>query len=262
MKNRTLLNQIRVVRNERSSIIDMKTSHYHDGYEIYYLVNGNVRYFLDNKVYDLIPGDVILIPPNTLHKTNVTSDFPAERLLIDFTKDFLKKEESDPIFKCFKNHYVNKSENYINYLTQIEKEFNNQDEYSENIIKSLLNILLSKLSRVSGNTKSNVSSSPLIEKILSYINANFSEELTLQLLANEFSISKNYLSKLFKVETGFGFSEYLTITRIKKAEHMLISTTMSISEIAFSCGFHDSNYFSYVFKKTNGNSPLQYRKKR
>jgi len=261
MSQRSLLDQFRVIRNIRSARINMVTSHYHDGYEIYYLIKGNVRYFLDNKVYDLVPGDIILIPPHTLHKTNVISDFPAERLLINFTKEFLGKKENDALFRCFNSYCVNHPEKYINYITQIESEFSIQDTYTENVIKSILIVLLSKLSRASDGKKPVASSSPLIEKAIKYINENFAEDITLQLLAEKFSISKNYLSKLFKSETGFGINEYLNIIRIKSAEHLLTSSNIPMTEVAVQCGFNDSNYFSSVFKKINGSAPLQYRKK-
>ena len=261
MSQRSLLDQFRVIRNTRSARINMVTSHYHDGYEIYYLINGNARYFLDNKVYDLAPGDIILIPPHTLHKTNVTSDFPAERLLINFTKEFLNRKENDALFSCFNSYCVNHPEKYINYITQIESEFAKQDVYTENVIKSLLIVLLSKLSRASDGKKPTASSSPLIEKVIKHINENFAEDITLQLLADRFSISRNYLSKRFKSETGFGINEYLNIIRIKSAEHLLTSSNMPMTEVAAQCGFNDSNYFSSVFKKVNGSAPLQYRKK-
>lgn len=261
MIQRTISKQIRVIRNTKSAHTAMPTSHYHDGYEIYYLLSGAVRYFLDNKVYDLAAGDIILIPPYTVHKTNIISDVPAERLLIDFTKEFLGKKENDPIFECFNNHCVHQPQNYVHYLAQIESEFLKQDLYTENVIQSLLHILLAQLSRASKGKKANVSSSTLIENILKHINTNYSEEITLQRLANQFSISKNYLSKLFKSEIGFGVNEYLNIIRVKNAEHLLSFSKLSMSEIAHQCGFNDSNYFSTVFKKMNGTSPLRYRKK-
>ena len=68
--------------------VTMPVSHYHSNFEMYYLIKGKVRYFIDNTTFDLCPGDLVLIPPNIIHKTSVIDDGPSERLLIWFTKEF------------------------------------------------------------------------------------------------------------------------------------------------------------------------------
>ena len=260
MLKREISKRINVARNTRKPYDDMSSSHYHDGYEIYHLINGSVRYFLDSKIYDLEPGDIILIPPDKLHKTTVISSVPAERLLISFTADFFNKKIGDNLFNCFNNPFVSEPQKYIDILNKIEDEFLFKDEYTEDIVKNLISILLVKLSRVSTNNIYNSSNSSLSEEIVKYINNNYDKNISRQTLANEFYLSENHISTLFKKETGFGFNEYLNIIRIKNSEHLLITTNMSISKISFACGFQDSNYYSSVFKKVNGVSPLKYRK--
>ena len=73
--------------------------------------------------------------------------------------------------------------------------------------------------------------------------------------------SQEHLSRTFKKHTGFGFNEYLTLVRLQHAEQLLKGDEkMSISTIAYNCGFNDSNYFSDKFKKMYGTSPLKYSK--
>lgn len=259
MNNKTLLKELRVIRNIRSSQSNMPSSHFHDGFEIYYLVKGEVRYFIDNKIFELSAGDIILIPPNTLHKTNITSDIPVERLLIDFTSHFFKKNDNDPLFSGFNSFLVENPQKYVKILTDIENEFLSKAPQYEDMIKSLLTIFLISQSR-SSTTSKNDSASPFIERIINYINENYSENISLNSLADKFSISKNYLSKLFKSKTGFGINEYLNIIRVKKAVHLIISTNYPMSKVSSLCGFNDSNYFSTVFKKSHGISPIKYRK--
>ena len=86
-------------------------------------------------------------------------------------------------------------------------------------------------------------------------------DLKLTDVAEEVSISPEHLSRVFKKETGFGFSEYLSLVRLQKAEELLKSEKdLSISEVAYHCGFNDSNYFSEKFKRSYGVSPLKYKK--
>ena len=94
------------------------------------------------------------------------------------------------------------------------------------------------------------------------ISENFQTNLVLNDLAESFSVSPEHLSRTFKKETGFGFNEYLTLVRLQKAEQFLEDGELkTVSEIAYACGFNDSNYFSDRFKKTHGISPLKFRQK-
>ena len=81
-------------------------------------------------------------------------------------------------------------------------------------------------------------------------------------MAKQFSISRSYLSKKFKQTTGFGFKEYLLNVRIKEACRLLLETNHSITDIAFACGFNDSNYFGDAFRRIKGISPNKYRHNR
>ncbi|OYP47874.1 hypothetical protein CG709_03195 [Lachnotalea glycerini] len=80
--------------------------------------------------------------------------------------------------------------------------------------------------------------------------------------ASQANMSATYFSRKFKNVTGFGFKEYLCKIRLTEASKLLLETNQSITEVAFSCGFSDSNYFGDVFRKLKGVSPLQYRKTR
>ena len=79
-------------------------------------------------------------------------------------------------------------------------------------------------------------------------------------MARMCKVSVAYLSRKFKEELGDGFSDYLSLSRLQRAETLLLeSPEMSITEVAFSSGFNDSNYFSDKFKKQFGMSPLKFR---
>ena len=86
--------------------------------------------------------------------------------------------------------------------------------------------------------------------------------ISLSEMAESFSVSAEHLSRMFKKETGFGFNEYVTLVRLQRAESMLKNENgKSISEIAYACGFNDSNYFSDKFKKAYGVVPSEIRKR-
>jgi YesN/AraC family two-component response regulator len=100
----------------------------------------------------------------------------------------------------------------------------------------------------------------LMQEIATYIYNNYSRKISLDGMAQRFHISRSYLSKKFKAVTGFGFKEYIVNVRIKNACRMLLETNQSITDIAFECGFNDSNYFGDAFRHVKGMSPNKYRK--
>jgi two-component system, response regulator YesN len=100
----------------------------------------------------------------------------------------------------------------------------------------------------------------LIGKAKKYIEKNYQSQILVEDVAREVSISPSYFKHLFKQESGFTFSDYLTKVRIRKAKELLLNSDLNITEIAFETGYQNSNYFSIVFKNLEGISPSEYRK--
>ena len=100
----------------------------------------------------------------------------------------------------------------------------------------------------------------IVDKIIRYINRFYSQDITLGDICKEFSVSRSSISHIFKKATGQSFREFLVSVRLKAAKSLLIHSRLSITEIAFSVGFSDSNYFSNVFKAKEGITPGKYRK--
>ena len=100
----------------------------------------------------------------------------------------------------------------------------------------------------------------LIDSALRYINSHYADdELSLNALAAHVNVSPNHLSMIFSQQTGRSFIKYLTDLRLSKAKELLRCTSKRSSEIAADTGYKDPHYFSYIFKKTTGMTPTQYR---
>ena len=84
------------------------------------------------------------------------------------------------------------------------------------------------------------------------------ETLTLPCLAQKFAMSPSYFSKTFKAHTGFGVCEYITLTRITRAESLLREGRYTVTQVSAKCGYNDSSYFAAVFKRKKGVSPHKY----
>lgn len=103
----------------------------------------------------------------------------------------------------------------------------------------------------------------IVEEVMSYIQEHYAEEeLSLNMLASHVNFSPNHLSMVFSQQTGQTFTKYLTDFRMNKAKELLRCTGKRSSEIGLEVGYKDPHYFSYLFKKTQGMTPTQYRGER
>ena len=100
----------------------------------------------------------------------------------------------------------------------------------------------------------------VIEHSIRYIQDNLTADLSLDALAKKFSFSPTYFHKLFKASTGRTLREYVEHQRITSACNLLVSTNMTLTEIAYTCGFSSQAYFSFVFKRHMDKTPKEYAK--
>lgn len=99
-----------------------------------------------------------------------------------------------------------------------------------------------------------------IAGITRYLQEHLEEEISLAMLAENFHLSPQYISQLFKTEIGVGFLNYLTGIRMERAKKLLISTSLPIAEVSEKSGYSDYRVFTKVFKKNEGCTPSQYRR--
>ena len=99
-----------------------------------------------------------------------------------------------------------------------------------------------------------------ISGITRYLQERLAEEMSLSVLAEEFHLNPQYISQLFKNEIGVNFLSYLTNIRMEKAKKLLLSTSLSVAEVAEQSGYGDYRVFTKVFKKNEGITPSQYRR--
>ncbi|HEY4543444.1 MAG TPA: AraC family transcriptional regulator [Tissierellaceae bacterium] len=101
-------------------------------------------------------------------------------------------------------------------------------------------------------------SHPVITDTVKYIHDNLDKDLTLENVANEVHVSKNYLSLLFSKFVGLSFSDYINKLRIEKAKTLLKNGNLNLIDVALECGFNSQSYFCSVFKKFEKISPKKY----
>lgn len=251
---------------------DVPLTHSHQYNEIYFLQSGKCNVYIDNETYCLEDGSVLFIPafkehtfiyPFTQDIKRTVLYISTEQLNWYFNKDF-----KDEINNLFINKHLQLSRksfsNLSNIFEKIQFEKYSLDNMSELLTKTYFFELIIYLIRCQRythniNQKTNLSNITIGE-IVNFIENNYSRQLTLPEIAAQFGISESSLTKKIKIFTNMTFKEYLTKTRIEEAKSLLISSEKSITEIAYECGYNNSNFFGDVFKKAVGMSPSSYRK--
>jgi len=245
-------------RNENKTCSN-STQHYHSGFELYYMKEGKCHYFINDASYDIISGDIVLIPSGLIHGTSYGSK-PCTRLLINFNNGFVNQSLLNKMLELgylYRNPTTRAEVDL--FFNSIESEYKRNDEISAASLKSLTEMLLLLIIR---NHKESTAkdNNTIVSAAVRYIQENYTQTIRLADVAKMLSVSEEHLSRTFKKEITFGFSEYITLIRLQKAEHMLKNEpSRAITEVAYACGFNDSNYFSYKFKKAFGITPSEVR---
>lgn len=128
-------------------------------------------------------------------------------------------------------------------------------------VRDYLNMLLTAVMEIRDNCAQKKSTIRM-ERAKEYIDANYKDvDISLNTVANYVHMSPCYFSSTYSQETGQTFIEYLTEVRMRRAKELLRCTNLRSSEVAAESGYQDSHYFSFLFKKTQGCTPSEYRKR-
>lgn len=268
---RNTVSEFMVERARRPQAFSMEKPHYHPYYELYYLLSGSCRMFIDHTIYYLSAGDLVLLSPYQLHQTIYGSGQPSERFTANFIPAFIEYfaaqcPDGGPEF-IFSRHKISiprERQDYVKGLfRQMSGETLAEDCYSRIQVKSLLFQLLSFLGRCRDPEGQALQAlapdDAAMQEAARYIYAHHSEPLTLDTVAEYVHMSPAWFSRKFRLAVGLGFQDYLTHVRLENAEKLLLTTGMSVTEIALACGFSGGNYFGDVFRKARGMSPRAFR---
>jgi len=128
-------------------------------------------------------------------------------------------------------------------------------------ISAALNIMVSRLNEAVAEHKLSTAWSPTIRKVIAYIQAHYTEDISLDSLARQFFLNKSYLSQLFKRNTGETLQGFIARLRIEKAMELLVQRAANVNDAANEVGYANPGYFGKVFKSIVGISPSEYCKK-
>lgn len=268
---------VRILRHHFINIEPAFFSHWHEQLELLLFTEGEAVVECNSKSISVRPGDLIIVNSNELHYGQViTPPLIYYSVIIDFSmihSSFIDTCEMKYITPITQNLilFMNKVSNdntVIEYINKIVSEYEAKDIGYEMAIKAGIYNLLVFLLRnyieeviTIKDYSSRIKSLERFNNVFKYIEENYNEKLNVNLLAEITDFSGSHFLHLFRKITGKTLSEYINQIRINKAESLINNTNMNITEIAFSTGFNDLNYFSRVFYKYKKTSPSMIRKR-
>lgn len=244
--------------------------HSHSCSELFYVVSGNGFFVAEGEEFPVSKNDMVIINPHIEHTEKSWSTSPLEYIVLGIdglafsfeniaaAQDGISMETaSGAVYK-----YNMQSSNVYAYLNIMLEEVLHKEENYEEVCQNLLEVLLICMLRNDNLTIVNNNNKILNREcvqIKNYLDANYSEKITLDTLAAFTHMNKYYMAHAFTKYTGLSPINYLIQKRIQEGKALLESTNYSIAQIATMLGFSSQSYFSQAFKTTTGKTPIRYR---
>lgn len=277
-----------IIEQENISLIDKtpigikiykvfhETAHYHDScIEILFCAKGAVDIKIAYENFHLLEGEIILIDAEDVHC--ISSD--TDNLLISFyinqkSKVFAKDYLVNMSFVCHKGEVHKSMEHQIDYihlllLTMLYAYISHRYSHNErlNIINNTSKLVMELIERdfsifywMNDPNQFPEDAKERFEHIFTYIYNNTNSRMTIEELGKLEHINPNYLSQFLKKTSFLGLRGLRTYVRVYKAELMLLTTELNITDISYQCGFSDPKYFYRAFRSWYGHTPFTHRK--
>jgi AraC-like DNA-binding protein len=255
--------------------------HSHLHHEIYYFHGGSCKYLIGDRLYELAPGDLILMHGMTLHCPHVAPEEVYKRTTVHFDADYAQGLAGPSFgihllqpFKELRNHRLRLSgrervevESILERMLKLDEDKDkDKDSLSSRRLQAvfleLLIVIYSLCEKPMDALAEVVSEKTLhVQNMITFLEQNYMEDLHLEQLEEAMHLSKYYLSKIFKEVTGVTIFNFLYQRRINQAKiWLLVEKKMSITDIGYQAGFKHPSHFSRMFKSLVGSTPENYRK--
>lgn len=245
--------------------------HIHDCYEIYYSISGGKQFLIDNRFYEIHPGDIFMINQYESHYLTQIDQMVHERIVLFADPEFIKSlsTPTTDLNMCFvsrSDHFSHKislnKEQQQRFLYYIDKITSSNDFGHDIVERTAFTELIVLLNKCCIETTNEVYEnvyqySEQVKEILAYINQNIHEPITIDILSAHFYLSSSYICRTFKSATGTTINKYITARRIAIAK-ALLADGMNVSDTCEQAGFNDYSNFLKSFTKAVGISPKKY----
>lgn len=262
---------LKLITDEKN--VDVHQYHKHDFYVIFWMEDGEVVQKLDDREYKLKRGDIFVSSPGQVHENDIKNIGPGIKGgAILFVAEYLNQLRQnydiseltflDEVSSGFHFHFSEMEfDVFLSILNALFKEIKKETP-SRAVIKSLLSAALLSIQQAVDSSMMQMSSSRHIEvykKFKSILEHNYKQNKALKFYADALYISERHLNRLLKETTSMTAAELIRGRTALEAKRLLCFTDLNITEIAWHLGYDDNSYFTKIFKKETGLTPLAYR---
>ena len=237
-------------------------SHLHREMEMVLILNGSAKLHVDGTTATVTAGDLVIIPPYTLHRYTIAAEEDCQHYCVCFDVNLLYDKELAAALEngtitlprilrdnmcadCVRAAFLANEAKKVGWALYIAGQL------------SLLFARLWETDRLT--TQPSRTASSMHNEMFAYIAAHYTETITSSQAAAALHLNPAYFCRLFRYSFGERFSLYLCKYRLEKSKLLLQNTTLSISDVAMAVGFNSFSYYSKRFREYTGMTPLEYR---
>ncbi len=252
--------------------------HSHHTLEISMITSGVGEYRVGELVYPVSAGDILIFNNIESHGMWNTGETDLTNVALEFEPRFIWSDPGLSFDKSFLSMFFSRSPSFQHKLDptnpafagiqaqfrEVCREFAEKPPYYEMIVKAKLMVLLADIHRgyrmmTSDSLDSFSRYSKAMQHVQAYIAAHYTENLSVEQLADMMHISPSYFFQIFREVNGLSPKDYIIRMRVMAAIDMLETTSADVLSISQTCGFNSLSNFYAAFKRTTGKSPVKYR---
>lgn len=241
-----------------------RAKHWHHSVEIFLVLEGNLKFFINNTTLPLAAPDFVIVNSNEIHAMEAPE--PNTTIVVQIPAGCFAGYMTDGSYAVFSKQLPQDNLKLAGLIVQIYETYRKKGAAYELKVRSLFLELLYQLVTVFMKTEADLGNIrqkrhlDRLSQIASYIKKNYNRNLTLERVADEFGFSPTYLSRMFKRYADISYKTYLLNLRTEYGLREMMNTDQSLSEIALGNGFPDSRAFAKAFLKRYGCLPSDYRR--
>ncbi len=243
----------------RLTINNTYPSHMHKQVELVYVTKGSIEVTIGEQTQVLEQGDMSVCFPSCGHSTTSVGDSSA--ILIIFNPEFACGFTDELLHKSPSTPFLTKRELPLAVtlaIKSIEECYARKKD--SRIAQGLLMVILGNMLPLLGLEDSEAGDiADACKLVVDYVTANYANDISLDTVAKELGLSKYYISHIFSERINMSFPNYLGRCRAEHAAQLLLSTTMTVTDIGFASGFNSSRTFYRAFQNVYGKTPQEYR---
>ncbi len=222
-----------------------------DFHDLTFIVEGKSNYYINGEKFTVEAGDMLYAPSGSIRQAHTFKEAPMHSFAFNFVWEGADNHVQLPFGTVTKNW---RTKELLEDIREFSHVWMDKQPFYKMKARAIFQLIIYRLLCIAHHQQAPLVD-PRIQKAMAYIMDHYMKDVTIHELAGLVGLNPEYLGKLFKQNTGSTCKEFLNRVRVNNAEMILAAGGFNVSEVAEHCGYHDTAYFSNVFKSIKGYPP-------